>query len=58
MVTTTEAARVLAAQRKVTLRQCVVCGKEMEGTSRKKYCGNTCMVRAYRERKQQAQSDR
>jgi ferredoxin len=47
------AGRTLAAHRRIEPRQCVVCGREMIGTSRRKYCGNTCMVRAYRRRQRE-----
>jgi predicted RNA-binding Zn-ribbon protein involved in translation (DUF1610 family) len=45
------AGRALAAKRKVVVRQCAVCGKEIVGIGRKAYCGNTCIVKAYRRRK-------
>ena len=32
---------------------CTVCGKLFVGGPRRKYCGGTCAVRAYRERQKQ-----
>lgn len=40
----------LQAMRKKGIRACTVCGKEMEGTARRKYCSHTCTIRAYRQR--------
>src|SRR5438093_2920471 len=51
------AARVLAAQRRRAVIRCEECGVEFEATSRRRFCANTCNVRAWRRhRKEQAPS--
>jgi hypothetical protein len=47
------AGRVLAAKRRIGVRPCAVCGREMSGIARKRYCGNTCTVKAYRQRRRE-----
>src|SRR5438093_129339 len=52
------AARVLAAQRRRAVIRCEECGVEFEATSRRRFCSNTCNVRAWRRhRKEQAPRD-
>jgi hypothetical protein len=49
-----EAARLLAARRAVGPVVCEECGIEFKATSRRRYCSNTCNVRAWRRRKAEA----
>src|SRR5947207_645539 len=42
------AARQLAAQRSRMVILCAECGAEIVATSRRRYCSNTCNVRAWR----------
>jgi hypothetical protein len=43
-----EAARLLAARRPIGPVVCEECGKAFEATRRRRYCSNTCNVRAWR----------
>lgn len=46
-----EAARVLASRPRHKLpRVCVVCGREVMGTARRRYCSVRCQVAAFRRR--------
>jgi hypothetical protein len=49
------AARQLAAQRRRVVVTCSECGTQFTATSRRRYCSNTCNVRAWR-RARQAES--
>lgn len=42
-----DAARVLAASRRIVSRHCEMCGKPMKGTVRRRYCSAACDSRAY-----------
>jgi len=53
-VDSTEAARLLASRRPRRPVTCEECGIVFEGTARRRYCSNTCNVRAWRHRKQTA----
>ncbi len=46
-----EAARLLASRRPVGTVTCEECGLVFQGTSRRRYCSNTCNVRAWRRRR-------
>ncbi len=48
--------RYMARSRRIVEGTCEVCGKTFEGTTKRKYCSNTCSVRAHRERQRQGQS--
>ena len=52
-----EAARALgrrgAASRRIVERTCAVCGVPIQGIMKRRYCSNTCAVRAHRERRRQ-----
>lgn len=50
---TTAAARTLAARRKRIEKTCEVCQKSIEGIARRRYCSNTCAVRASRGRRRE-----
>jgi hypothetical protein len=41
-------ARALAARRRIVEGVCEVCGAPIQGTSKKRYCGNACRLRARR----------
>jgi hypothetical protein len=43
--------RALAARRPVVETTCAVCGAPIAGTRKRRYCGNACTLRAWRERK-------
>jgi hypothetical protein len=43
-----EAGRLLAAQRRIVLVTCEECGGQFQGTTRRRYCSNACNVRAWR----------
>lgn len=45
-----EAARLLAGERKIRTGNCLHCGVEYQGTGRKKYCSDTHTQAAYYER--------
>jgi hypothetical protein len=49
-----EAARILASQRRRELVTCEECGKPFEATVRGRYCSNTCNVRAWRRHRRAA----
>jgi len=44
-----EAARQLAARRKRVIAKCAYCGKEFEGTARRRYCSRSCANKRYYE---------
>ena len=46
-----EIARALAARRRRTERQCVVCGRTIKGVAMRRYCSDACRSKAYRRRK-------
>jgi len=48
-------AREMAARRRRVKGNCLVCGKEFEGTTKRMYCSNTCAVRAHRQRRKKGQ---
>ena len=48
-----DVARALAARRRIVAGVCVRCGKPFEGTTKRKYCSNTCAAADYRERHRQ-----
>jgi hypothetical protein len=52
--TPSEAARILASQRRRELVACEECGKPFEATTRGRYCSNTCNVRAWRRQRRAA----
>jgi hypothetical protein len=39
-------ARLVAAQRRIEQRTCAVCGTEVPGTVRRRYCSNSCVQKA------------
>ena len=45
-----ELARQLSAARRRVQRTCEVCGTEIEGIARRRYCSGACTQRAYRAR--------
>jgi hypothetical protein len=47
----TEAARQLAAMRRIVDGYCIVCGTPIRGTTKKRYCSNRCAKRASRANK-------
>jgi hypothetical protein len=47
----TGAARTLAARRLRAVGECSVCGNAIQGTTRRRYCGNRCAAKAYRQRR-------
>jgi hypothetical protein len=49
-----EAGRQIAAHRQIVTTRCEVCGKEITGTLKRRYCSNACRVRAFRQRHQPA----
>jgi len=49
------AARRSAKMRQRVSSQCAVCGASIEGVRQRKYCSNTCGVRALRRRKRAGQ---
>ena len=49
--TATGAARTLATRRAQITGTCLVCGNAIQGTRGRRYCGNRCAARAYRERR-------
>lgn len=58
-MTTTAAARMLAAQRRTMVHRCATCGRRFVGTVRAKYCSHPCNARAaYRRRHGLPPSDR
>lgn len=48
------AARLSAARRRRVQTTCAVCGREMEGTVRRRYCSAACKLRAVRQRHREA----
>ncbi len=48
-----EAARRLAAMRRVYKKVCPVCGTEFQGIARRVYDRPACQVKAYRQRKKE-----
>jgi hypothetical protein len=52
--TRNEAARQLAAMRRLYRKVCPVCGTEFEGIARRVYDRPACQVKAYRQRKRAA----
>ena len=42
--------KYLASSRRIVEGTCEVCGKSFQGTTKRRYCSNTCVVRAHRER--------
>ena len=54
-----EIARLIAAQRRMEPRACVVCGTEVIGTVRRRYCSTVCRQRAaYARRAEQHRAKR
>jgi hypothetical protein len=51
-INSTEAARLLASRRSRGRVTCEECGVVFEGTNRRRYCSDTCNVRAWRRRRQ------
>ena len=47
-IDTTEAARALAAKRRIVSGFCEICGTAFTGTKKKKYCSSRCAMRAVR----------
>ncbi len=47
-----EAARLRAARRLRTVKQCEVCGTSFEGIRQRRYCSDRCRVAASRQRRQ------
>lgn len=47
----------LAARRQIVESQCVVCGKPIRGTVRRRLCSNRCKVEAYQQRRRAAQAE-
>ncbi len=43
------AARLSASRRRRVRTTCAVCGREVEGTTRRRYCSNACKLRAARQ---------
>jgi hypothetical protein len=54
---TRELGRQLALARRQVESTCEVCGKPIVGTAKRRYCSNTCAVRAHRARHRQGESD-
>jgi len=50
----TEAARLLAAQRRKATGLCPVCGREFEGLPRRRVCSHLCQMRHWRAKKKVA----
>jgi hypothetical protein len=53
-----EAARQLASMRRLYRKVCPVCGTEFDGIARRVYDRPACQVKAYRQRKKQAEAAR
>ena len=47
--------RYMAASRRIVDGTCEVCGKTFTGTTKRRYCSNSCVVRAHRARVREAQ---
>jgi hypothetical protein len=47
-----EAGRRFAALRQVVTSRCEICGTEITGTLKRRYCSNKCRVKASRQRRQ------
>jgi hypothetical protein len=47
-----EAGRRFAALRQVVTSRCEICGDEITGTLKRRYCSNKCRVKASRQRRQ------
>jgi predicted nucleic acid-binding Zn ribbon protein len=45
--------RYMAKSRRIVEGTCEVCNKGFTGTTKRRYCSNTCAVRAHRERQRQ-----
>jgi hypothetical protein len=45
--------RALASQRRIVEGNCEICGKPFTGTIKRRFCGNTCAARAYRQRRRE-----
>jgi hypothetical protein len=58
MADKSEAARQLASMRRLYRKVCPVCGTEFEGIARRVYDRPACQVKAYRQRKKQAEAAR
>ena len=56
MAPASEAGQALVAQRKRHVFRCVVCGRLTRGIRIKRYCGRTCIQRAYRRRRREQQA--
>lgn len=41
--------RYMVSRRRIVKGTCEVCGKGFEGTTKRRYCSNTCVVRARRQ---------
>jgi hypothetical protein len=48
-----QAARALAARRRITEGTCEVCGKAFTGTRKRRYCSHNCAQKAYMQNKKQ-----
>jgi len=53
----TEAARQLAAMRRLYSKVCPVCGTAFEGIARRLYDRPACQVRAYRQRRREREGE-
>jgi hypothetical protein len=53
----TEAARQLAAMRRLYRKVCPVCGTRFEGIARRLYDRPACQMRAYRQRRREREGD-
>jgi predicted nucleic acid-binding Zn ribbon protein len=53
MTNPSEAARLLAAQRRQVTRRCEVCGTEFTGTAKRRFCSGRCRQRAYEQRRRE-----
>jgi hypothetical protein len=50
--------RYLASRRPIVSGQYEICGKPFKGTTKRRYCSNTCAQRAVRQRQREAQGTR
>jgi hypothetical protein len=48
--------KYMASRRRTVEGECEICGKPTKGTTKRRYCSNTCAARAYRERRRQNQA--
>ncbi len=50
--------RYLASRRPIVEGVCEICGKPFQGTTKRRYCSNTCAQRAVRQRQRETRGTR